>query len=223
MGAFELRTVTGWQPPLPCVILPAAVRRGSEVLGWLGVPERVVGWLASYAPQPYLPFQVLQFAHSGVVAFFIALSRLGPLLEEAQKPPPKPGQVANPGGEDDEKGSKEAQIMRLAQRLEQVVVAGNVETSRQLMLDTVPFRDLEDENAGDDDKSAQQGAVDANTNHAVKTAGTGMGTGTGTGMDVLRGEIKDWMVKNTIRNDPLVSAAFARAVARRSGAGAVES
>lgn len=239
MAAFELRTVTGLAPPLPCVIIPATIRRFAALLQSIGLPAGAAKFLASYAPQPFLPFQVLEFFHSATVTIFLAVSRLGPLLEVHYDP----SKAAAEGS-----GSEDAKMSKLVTRLETAVAMGNAEVSRQLALEAVPV-------SGDGSRAVMESSlvlmqgggggesVDKNQNQNQKQVasssqqqqqqqkpekqqqqqvlvggGAGSGaSGAGAGLATLREEVKDWLINNTIRNDPQVSAAVSRVVARRAG------
>lgn len=209
MAAFELRTVTGLAPPLPCVIIPATIRRFASLLQRCGLPVGAAKALASYAPEPYLPFQVLEFFHGATVAIFLAVSRLGPLLEEHFNP----GKTATEGS-----GSEDAKLNRLVTRLETAVSLGGTEIGRQLALETVPLS-VDGTGEGMDTSMVMMqkecGVSEVDAKHK-QTQWQGH-PGAGAWLAMLKGEVKDWLVNNTIRSDPQVSAAFTGAIARRSG------
>lgn len=90
-------------------------------------------WATQVVPllitRPYLPFQTMKFAHRAVIAVFVALSRVGPVLEA----------LADPAQAARGSGSEEQQLAALTQRLEQLTGAANAEVARQLALEAVPF------------------------------------------------------------------------------------
>lgn len=87
--------------------------------------------LAALLPRAYLPFQLLKVAHKVVISLFVALSRIGPLLEAMSSP------RATPGG-----GTAEQQTARSVERLEQLIAGGGLETGRQLAFEAIPFSGL---------------------------------------------------------------------------------
>lgn len=112
LAVFELRTVTR---PDSVSLVPYSIWAWLQSAG-----------LAQYLPYGYLPFQTLRLAHKAVLAFFIALSRLGPLLQQLQ------GAAAT--------GTEEQKLNQQLQRLEQTAMMTGVESTRLLALEMVPFK-----------------------------------------------------------------------------------
>lgn len=115
LAAFELHTLT--RPDFPTLI-PNAV--------YAIAPSTSL--LASISPSPYLPFQTLQIARKAIITLFIALSRLGPLLEQSSQA------GAVPSG-----ASEEEKLARQVQRLDQMVAMNGMEAARLVQLELVPF------------------------------------------------------------------------------------
>lgn len=157
--------------------LPEGFARG--VLGW------GPGWRAAWVRQRYLPFQALRVAHRALVAFFIALSRLGPVLAGA--------------GSEQAGGGEAAQLAMQVSRLEQLVNTNAIESARLLALEAVPFRQGSTAEGAPGtvggDGSAALAAVDRDP-----------------GLRMLREKIKEWFITNTIRQDPEVRQAVERVV-----------
>lgn len=114
---------------------------------------------------PYLPYQIITLLRKLTLTFFIALSQLGPLLQDPQE-------LALAQAGPTLTGQDFDRVDALAQATDQ-------EVSRLMGMELVPFSN---------ERSA-----------AVQ----------------LRTGLKEWLVQNTIRNDPDVKAAAARVLERR--------
>lgn len=136
--------------------------------------------------RPYLPFQALVVAHRGLVAFLIALSRLGPLLKGV--------------GEGDLGRSEEALVKQVG-RLEQIVGLGAMESARMLALESVPFKSAEPSKVGEAQDDAAVAAVPRRPDP---------------GLEKLRTKLKEWFVTNTVRQDPEVREAVEQLIERRA-------
>ena len=97
---------------------------------------------------------------------------------------------------------------QLVERLDRITGANVIEASRLLALETVPFQNIE-----------------VSTPLNPPESGTGAGQGQAhaqlPGLALLQARMRDWLVTNTVRNDPAVKAAFQKVIQRRrEGAGA---
>ncbi|KAI5367457.1 Putative DnaJ domain, Chaperone J-domain superfamily [Septoria linicola] len=119
--------------------------------------------------QPYLPFQLVTLLRKLTVTFFIAMSQLGPLLQD-----PKQAAIADGPG-------VPAQVL---DRVDAIANATESEISRLMALELTPF------------------AQDPSTGRE------------------LRASLKEWLVQNTIRNDPEVKMAIQRVFDQRRAEGA---
>lgn len=160
------------------------------------------GWRHSVR-SAYLPFQALVVAHRALVAFLIALSRLGPLLKGV--------------GEGDVGRSEEA-LTKQVGRLEQMVGVGAMESARMLALESVPFRSAEplsnDSETRDGDGSDE--TRDASGNAAMTAQPRRTDPAPDPGLEKLRTKIKEWFVTNTVRQDPEVRQAVEQLIERRA-------
>ena len=118
---------------------------------------------------PYLPFQMLTLLRRIAVAFFIALSQLGPVLK----------------GPDTLAGTDENVDPKLMDRLSVLGHATDQEVTRLMGLELTPFAEGEE------------------------------------GKRELKVTLKEWLVQNTMRNDPEVKAAIGAVLTRRRQEGLV--
>lgn len=148
----------------------------------------------AWVRRPYLPFQAVVVAHRALVAFLIALSRLGPLLSSEQ-------------GLDT--GEGEEALLKVVGRLEQRVQIAAVESARMLALETVPFR------VGDGQRSPEreEGTHREGEQEGEQDARAGR---TDSGLEKLRGKVKEWFVTNTVRQDKEVQEAVGKLVEQRA-------
>ncbi|KAK4503706.1 hypothetical protein PRZ48_004621 [Zasmidium cellare] len=117
---------------------------------------------------PYLPYQLISLLRKMTLTFFIAMSQLGPLLQDAQ-------QTAQAAASDGSGGVSP----KLLDRLDGVTAAADQEITRLMGLELMPF--------------ATEPSVARD----------------------LRSTIKEWLVQNTVRNDPEVKGAVTRVLERR--------
>ncbi|KAF2169315.1 hypothetical protein M409DRAFT_20540 [Zasmidium cellare ATCC 36951] len=117
---------------------------------------------------PYLPYQLITLLRKLTVTFFIAMSQLGPLLQDAQ-------QTAQAAATDGSGGVNP----KLLDRIDNVTAAADSEITRLMGLELMPFA-----------------------------------TDPGVARE-LRGTVKEWLVQNTVRNDPEVKGAVGRVLERR--------
>lgn len=172
LAAFELHTLT--RPDFPTLI-PKAV--------YAIAPKTSL--LAGISPSPYLPFQTLQIARTAIVTLFIALSRLGPLLEQS----------GQPGGAVATSASEEEKLARQVQRLDQMVAMNGMEASRLVQLELVPFL------AGTTDSTASPARQG---NAAIEP-----------GLAEVRDQVMEWLVTNTVRSDKQVRDAVVKVLDKR--------
>ncbi len=212
---FEVHTLTHldftYLTQLPTLLNPILTSLPPSLFRYL--PTQL-----SLPQTPYLPFQTLRVAHKAVVTFFIALSRLGPLLQQQSSPASQGGGAG---------GDEKAQLERQVQRLEQTVGLTGLEAGRLLALEIVPFRAEEEDGVGD-------AGPGGGTRAGSATAGGGGGDGPirgavgnmhvaakpGSGIRLLREKVKEWLVTNTIRSEREVQEAVARVIERRRRGGA---
>ena len=84
------------------------------------------------ARSQYLPFQAIQVAHRALITFFVAMTRLIPLLRA-------PDAVS---------GTEEQKLTAYAEKLEKTIGRNIVESTRLLGLDFAPFRSAAEDSAG---------------------------------------------------------------------------
>ncbi|KAK4626464.1 hypothetical protein CLAFUW4_04315 [Fulvia fulva] len=119
--------------------------------------------------QPYLPYQLILLLRKLTVTFFIAMSQLGPLLQDPRKT--AAGAGAQEGAGAGVTTQQVERVMALTQGVDQ-------EVNRLMALELMPFMD---------------------------TAAS----------KELRSTTKEWLVQNTVRNDPEVHSAIQRVLDRR--------
>lgn len=188
LAVFELQVLT--RPTFPSLFSPDLLPDHLSFLATSPTLEKLTEfWTSSfpYLTRPYLPFQTLQVAHKASIALFIALSRLGPILEESLTGVRPPAATA--------KGNP---LQQQVERLERSTAANAMEASRLLALETIPFQTF-------DAIAAQERATPDQAPAHDQEPGTRM----------LQVRMRDWLVTNTVRNDPAVKAAVARVVQRR--------
>lgn len=117
---------------------------------------------------PYLPYQMITLLRKITVTFFIAMSQLGPLLQDPQ-------QVQQAAASDGSGGVSG----KLLDRLDGLTAAADQEVTRLMGLELMPF---------------------ATESSAARN---------------LRTTTKEWLVQNTVRNDPEVKGAIGRVLERR--------
>lgn len=170
---------------------------------------------------PYLPYQTIQIAHTATITFFIALARLGPVLPSPSASPTTndspsalPAGYAALAGD----GTEAQQTDRLLTVLEARLLNANVETSRQLAMDLIPFR-AADAVAESPALSASLPVVPPGGRGSMRTAGT-TGPDEGPAVQRVREALGRWLATHVLRNDEGVKKVVERAVARRRGAAA---
>lgn len=125
--------------------------------------------LATGIRKPYLPFQMITLLRKLTLTFFIAMSQLGPLLQD-------PRQAA---AEQDGPGVPSQQL----DRVDALTKQADDEVQRLVSLELMPY---------------------VQTDQMPPTISRD-----------LRTTLKEWLVQNTIRNDPEVSGAIKRVLDRR--------
>ncbi|KAF7190534.1 Chaperone protein DnaJ [Pseudocercospora fuligena] len=120
---------------------------------------------------PYLPFQMITLLRKLAVTFFIAMSQLGPLLQDPKQAPAGDGSSIAPQQLD---------------RIDALAAVTDQELQRLLGFELTPF--------AIEEKAAKE----------------------------LRGTLKDWLVQNSIRNDPEVKMAIEKHFERRRQEGVEE-